>query len=104
MWEGVIAGVALGAANGATAWLTIHLSWTRSPTFFVKAFLGGMVLRLFAVALIAVLLFKFTAISKGAFTAALVVTFVIFQVAEILLIVRRRAADREGGADEGVPG
>ena len=100
MWEGVFSGVALAAANGIAAWVTIRVSWGQSSDFFIKAFLGGMMLRLFSVGLIAVLLFKFTAISKGSFTAAFCVTFVIFQVAEIIMIVRRRTAEQQGGSSE----
>ena len=93
MWEGIAAGVALGAANGTAAWLTIRYARDRQPDFFVGAFLGGMVVRIALVALIALLLFKYTGIGKLAFVVALMVTFVVFQVGEILLIVRKRTAD-----------
>ena len=104
MWEGVVSGVALAAANGIAAWVTIHVSRGQSSVFFIKVFFGGMMLRLFSVGLIAVLLFKFTAISKGYFTAALCVTFVIFQVAEIVMIVRRRTAEQLEESSEGASG
>lgn len=94
MWEGIIAGVALGAVNGAAAWLTIRFAWGQSPGFFVKAFLGGMILRLLFVALVVILLFKYATMSKGSFTVALIVTFVIFQVGEIFMIARRRATEQ----------
>ena len=99
MWEGVAAGVALGAANGIAAWLIIRFVWGRHD-LFAKVFLGGMVLRMALVALTALLLFKYSGIGKFAFVVALMVTFVVFQVGEIVLIVRKRATEQavDGGS------
>ena len=97
MWQGVLCGIALGLVNGAAAWFTIRLTWGQSPAFFVKAFLGGMIVRLIAVAGVAILLFQFTEISKLAFTIALAITFLVVQVLEIAAIVRRRTREVADG-------
>ena len=93
MWESVMAGIAIAAVNGAAAMATIQWSWHRDPNFFVKVFLGGIVLRLLLVGVAVALVLKFTQLARAPFVAALIVTFIGFQVAEVILVARRRAGE-----------
>lgn len=90
MWEGLIAGVAVAAANGLAAWWLIQWSFGKSSQLFVQAVLGGMALRLLSVGAISVALFAFTAIHTAAYIGGLVGAFLFFQAGEIALLVRRR--------------
>ena len=94
LWESAAVGVAVAAVNGVVAWWTIQWSWKRSPTFFVQAFLCGMVLRLIAIGVILAAIFSFTPLQKAPFTAALVVVFLVLQVLEIVTVIRKRDAER----------
>ncbi len=98
MWEGVIAGVAVAAANGLAAWLLIRWAFERDNQIFVLAVLGGMGVRLALVVAVSVGVFTFTRLPAGAYLGGLIVAFLVFQVLEIALLLRRRAgAKREQG-------
>ena len=101
MWESVLSGLGLAAANAVAAWLTIQWSWKGSPAFLVQAFLGGMVARLLAMGLALALIFNFTAVQKAPFVAAFATAFLAFQVAEIALVIRRRQNERSRSEGRG---
>ena len=103
MLESVLCGLALGAVYASASWLSIQWSWKRSPAFLVQAFLGGMVARLLAVGLALVLIFKFTAVQKAPFVAAFAAAFLVFQVAEIVFVIRRREGERSRPGAPGGP-
>jgi hypothetical protein len=97
MWEGVIAGVAVAAANGLAAWILINWAFEKDNQVFVLAVLGGTGVRLALVGAVSVGVFKFTQLSAGAYLGGLVVSFLVFQVLEIALLLRRRAGKKTGG-------
>jgi hypothetical protein len=96
MGEGLIAGVAVAGANGLAAWLLIRWAFAKSNQIFVLAVLGGMGVRLGLVGAISVGVFKFTQLHAGAYLGGLIAAFLLFQVLEIALLLRRRAGEREG--------
>ncbi len=89
MWEGLIAGVAVAAGNGLAAWWLIQWSMGRSHQTFIAAVLGGMAVRLALVGAVSLALLKLTAIHRGAYVGSLIGAFVLFQILEIALLVRR---------------
>lgn len=89
MWEGLIAGVAVALGNGLAAWWLIQWSSAKRPQVFVQAILGGMVFRLLLVGALSAALFEFTAIHRGAYIGGLISAFLLFQAAEIALLVRK---------------
>ncbi|MBM3279103.1 MAG: hypothetical protein FJY95_13620 [Candidatus Handelsmanbacteria bacterium] len=96
MWEGVIAGVAVAALNGLGAWLLIRWAFDRDNQTFVLAVLGGTGVRLALVMAISVGIFKFTELQAGAYMGSLIVSFLVFQVWEIALVLRRRGRAKPG--------
>lgn len=96
MWEGLIAGVAVAGANGLAAWLLIRWAFEKDNQVFVLAVLGGMGVRLALVVAISVGVFKFTQLPAGAYLGGLIAAFLVFQVLEIALLLRRRAGERQG--------
>lgn len=90
MWEGLIGGAMVALGNGLVAWGLIQWSFAKSPSLFVQAVLGGMVLRLLLVGLCSVVVFKFTAFDTRAYIGGLVAVYLLVQAAEIALLLRRK--------------
>ncbi len=90
------AGVAVAAANGLAAWLLIRWAFERDNQIFVLAVLGGMGVRLALVVAVSVAVFKFTQLPAGAYLGGLIVAFLVFQVLEIALLLRRRTRAKRG--------
>ena len=90
MWEGLIAGALVALGNGLVSWGLIRWSFEKSPQLFVQAVLGGMVLRLLLIGMISVALLKFTGINTGAYIGGLVSVCLVVQVAEVVLLLRRK--------------
>ncbi len=110
MWEGIGVGVAVAALNMVSAWWMINWGFERDFQTFTKIFLGSMVTRLLLVGAVSVALFKFTAIHKEFYAGALIAGFVVFQILEIVLVLRKareeetrkaKTPSREGEPGEG---
>lgn len=99
MWEGVIAGVAVASLNGLAAWMLIRWAFDRDNQLFVLAVLGGMGVRMALVVAVSVGVFKFTPLPAGAYLGGLIVAFLVFQVLEIALLLRRRAGAKRAPAE-----
>ena len=99
MWEGLIAGAVVALGNGLVSWGLIRWSFEKSPQLFVQAVLGGMVLRLMSIGILSVALFKFTQIHTGAYIGGLVSVYLVVQVAEIVLLLRKK--HQRSGPPEG---
>jgi hypothetical protein len=94
MGEGLLAGVAVAGANGLAAWLLICWAFEKDNQTFVLAVLGGMGVRFARVGANSVGVFKFTQLHAGAYLGGLIAAFILFQVLEIALLLRRRAGAR----------
>jgi hypothetical protein len=104
MWEGIVAGAAVAGLNGLGAWWTIHWTFDKSFQTFLKVFMGGILLRLVLVGAGTFLLLWYTSIHKIAFIGALIVTFVVFQIGEIVFLLRRLRKEKEAGDKKPDPG
>lgn len=103
MLEGIIAGAALAGLNGLGAWWTIHWTFDKSFQTFLKVFMGGVLLRLALVGLGTFLLLWYTSIHKMAYTGALIITFIIFQIVEIVFLLKRIKKEKETSAERPNP-
>ena len=103
MLEGIVAGAALAALNGLGAWWTIHWTFDKSFQTFLKVFMGGVLLRLALVGLGTFLLLWYTSIHKMAYTGALIITFIIFQIVEIVFLLKRIKKEKETSAERPNP-
>ncbi len=99
IWAGLASGIGLALVNGAIAWMTIRWTWNSRPQLFVKAFLGGMALRLVLVAAVSAILLLVTPIHPGYFGAGLGTTYILVLIAEIVAVLRRNERDSQGRSD-----
>ena len=103
MFESIVAGAAVAGLNGLGAWWTIHWTFDRSFQTFLKVFMGGVLLRLALVGVGTFLLLWYTSIHKMAYTGALIVTFIIFQIVEIVFLLKRIKKEKETSAEQPNP-
>ena len=94
MWEGVVAGSAVGLVNGVVAWILLRWSADRDMLAFLKAVLGGMVGRLLFVAIASLLIIKLTAVDRVAYAVALLAVYLVSLLVEVLVIVGRTRSDK----------
>ena len=92
-------GCGIGALNALAGGLSAIWSFDRPQPVFLKALLGGMVVRMLVICVGLVLLIKFTALSVYGLVFSLFSSYLLFQILEIRFFVRRaevRRASREG--------
>ena len=92
-----MSGMAVAIGNGVLAWGTIRLAWGRNSAVFFQVFFVGMAVRLLAIGGVVAGIFSFTSLQKGPFIFALMVTYLVLQVGEVVLIIRKRDAERSRG-------
>ena len=94
MWEGVVAGAAVGLVNGVAAWYLLHWGADKEMLPFLKAVLGGMVGRLLFVVIASLLIIKLTQVDRVAYAVALLAVYLICLLVEVLLIAVRTRPDK----------
>lgn len=88
-------GCGIGALNALAGGLSAIWSFDRPQSVFLKALLGGMVVRMLVVCVGLVLLIKFTALSVYGLVFSLFLSYLLFQILEIRFFVRRAAVRRD---------
>lgn len=87
-WDSIVAGLVVAGFNGALALAAIHWGWNKGMQVFMIAFLGGMVARLIAVAILSVLALKWIGVHAASYFTALVVAYLLFLAFEIFYILK----------------
>ena len=87
-------GCGIGALNALAGGLSAIWSFDRPQPVFLKAVLGGMVIRMLVICVGLVLLIKFTALSVYGLVFSLFASYLLFQILEIRFFVRRAAVRR----------
>lgn len=87
-------GCGIGALNALAGGLSAIWSFDRPQPVFLKALLGGMVVRMLVICIGLVLLIKFTALSVYGLVFSLFSSYLLFQILEIRFFVKRAAALR----------
>lgn len=87
-WDSIVAGLVVAGFNGALALAAIHWGWNKGMQVFMIAFLGGMVARLIAVAVLSVLALKWLGVHAASYFTALVVAYLLFLAFEIFYILK----------------
>ena len=87
-------GFGIGALNALAGGLSAIWSFDRPQPVFLKALLGGMVVRMLVICIGLVLLIKFTALSVYGLVFSLFSSYLLFQILEIRFFVKRAAALR----------
>ena len=103
MWEGLIAGMAVAGLNGLVAWLILRWAFDKSMMSFMKGVMGGMVGRLFLMGIASFLVLTFTAVDRVAYFAALMAVYLLFQIVEIVFILRKTKKSKEVETPHPVP-
>lgn len=88
-------GFGIGALNALAGGLSAIWSFDRPQPVFLKALLGGMVVRMLVVCVGLVLLIKFTALSVYGLVFSLFLSYLLFQILEIRFFVKRAAVRRD---------
>ncbi len=88
-------GCGIGALNALAGGLSAIWSFDRPQPVFLKALLGGMVVRMLVICIGLVLLIKFTALSVYGLVFSLFSSYLLFQILEIRFFVRRAAVRRD---------
>lgn len=88
-------GCGIGALNALAGGLSAIWSFDRPQSVFLKALLGGMVIRMLVICVGLVLLIKFTALSVYGLVFSLFSSYLLFQILEIRFFVRRAAVRRD---------
>ena len=94
MVRAVAVGFGIGALNALAGGLSAIWSFDRTQPVFLKALLGGMVVRMLVVCVGLVLLIKFTALSVYGLVFSLFLSYLLFQILEIRFFVKRAAVRR----------
>ncbi len=87
-------GCGIGALNALAGGLSAIWSFDRPQAVFLKALLGGMIVRMLVICVGLVLLIKFTALSVYGLVFSLFLSYLLFQILEIRYFVRRAAVRR----------
>ena len=87
-------GCGIGALNALAGGLSAIWSFDRPQPVFLKAVLGGMVIRMLVICVGLVLLIRFTALSVYGLVFSLFLSYLLFQILEIRFFVRRAAVRR----------
>lgn len=87
-------GCGIGALNALAGGLSSIWSFDRPQPVFLKALLGGMVVRMLVICIGLVLLVKFTTLSVYGLVFSLFSSYLLFQILEIRFFVRRAAVRR----------
>ena len=88
-------GCGIGALNALAGGLSAIWSFDRPQPVFLKALLGGMVVRMLVVCIGLVLLVKFTTLSVYGLVFSLFSSYLLFQILEIRFFVKRAAVRRD---------
>lgn len=88
-------GCGIGALNALAGGLSAIWSFDRPQAVFLKALLGGMVVRMLVVCVGLVLLIKFTTLSVYGLVFSLFLSYLFFQILEIRFFVKRAAVRRD---------
>ena len=88
-------GCGIGALNALAGGLSAIWSFDRPQPVFLKALLGGMVVRMLVICIGLVLLVKFTTLSVYGLVFSLFSSYLLFQILEIRFFVRRAAVRRD---------
>ena len=97
MWEGVMAGLAVAAVNGALALAAVRWGLAKGMQVFMIAFFGGMTLRLMLVAGCSVAVLKRTAVDTKGYIVALVGAYWFFLLLEVLYVLKYKAETGDKG-------
>lgn len=95
MVRAAVVGCGIGALNALAGGLSAIWSFDRPQPVFLKALLGGMVVRMLAICVGLVLLIKFTALSVYGLVFSLFLSYLLFQILEIRFFVKRAAVRRD---------
>ncbi|MDE2889846.1 MAG: hypothetical protein OXR72_16710 [Gemmatimonadota bacterium] len=88
-------GCGIGALNALAGGLSAIWSFDRPQPVFLKALLGGMVVRMLVICIGLVLLVKFTTLSVYGLVFSLFSSYLLFQILEIRFFVKRAAVRRD---------
>lgn len=88
-------GCGIGALNALAGGLSAIWSFDRPQSVFLKALLGGMVIRMLVICVVLVLLIKSTALSVYGLVFSLFLSYLLYQILEIRFFVRRAAVRRD---------
>ena len=100
MWEGVIVGMAVGGVNGGVAWLLLRWAADKDMMSFLKAVLGGMVARLFFVAIASFLVIMLTSVDRVAYFIGLMGVYLLSLAVEVVLVVGRARPGKRVEAED----
>ena len=89
-WDGVIAGLIVAGINGAIALAAVHWGLRKGMQVFMIAFFGGMTLRLMLVAVASVVVLKLTTVHPASYIVALVVSYLLFLLLEVLYVLKNK--------------
>ena len=97
MWEGIIAGFGVAGLHAAAAWVAIRWGMRQSEKVLAMVVMVGMLARLMLIAVVSVVIMKFTEVPLGWYVGALIVGFLAFQFMEGYALLNRRedAAEEE---------
>ncbi|MDE3000977.1 MAG: hypothetical protein OXU79_18025 [Gemmatimonadota bacterium] len=82
-------GLGIGALNAMAGGLSAIWSFDRPQPVFLKALLGGMVVRMLVICVGLVLLIRFTALPVYGLVFSLFSSYLLFQILEIRFFVKR---------------
>jgi len=97
----VLVGGLIAVVNAAAGFLSIIYAFDKSNTTFIKVIVGGMGIRLMALAAIVFIAFKVLALNVVAFTISLFFFYFLSAAAEIIFL-NRAAAQRSNKSNESV--
>ena len=87
-WDSIVAGLVVAGFNGALALAAIHWGWNKGMQVFMIAFLGGMMARLIAVAVLSALALKWIGVHAASYFIALVVAYLLLLAFEICYVLK----------------
>jgi len=99
MWDGVLAGSAVATLTGGLALVALHWSYNRGNQAFMVVFMGGMIVRLVAVAALSALVLSFTSIHPMSYVVSLIVVYLLFLGLEIFYALLKNAEKADGHVD-----
>jgi len=89
MMYGIIAGCVISVMNILAGYLSIEYAFDRSNTTFLKVILGGMGIRLLAVAAILVILLKVFQVHTYGLVFSFFFFYIVFAILEILFLNKK---------------